>query len=91
MKPNGAEPQGLLTSILTHYEVDVGAKVELQTFMAHEVLDAHMLDDTIFCLTLQTKKERQICLTPSLRRPCKHEFCFLRVMPEAVSTRHSWL
>ena len=44
-------------------------------------------------------------LTPSLRRPCihaiffptacrtacKHAFCFLRVMPEAVSTRHSWL
>ena len=45
------------------------------------------------------------CLTPSLRRPCihaiffpttcrtacKHAFCFLRVRPEAVSTRHSWL
>ena len=44
-------------------------------------------------------------LTPSLRRPCihaiffltacrtacKHAFCFLRVFPEAVSTRHSWL
>ena len=44
-------------------------------------------------------------LTPSLRRPCihaiffptacrtacKHAFCFLRVRPEAVSTRHSWL
>ena len=46
-----------------------------------------------------------IGLTPSLRRPCihaiffptacrtacKHAFCFLRVRPEAVSTRHSWL
>ena len=47
------------------------------------------------------------CLTPSLRRPyihvhaiffstadrtaCKHAFRFLRVLPEAVSTRHSWL
>ena len=44
-------------------------------------------------------------LTPSLRRPCihaifvstacrtacKHAFCFFRVRPEAVSTRHSWL
>ena len=44
-------------------------------------------------------------LTPSLRRPCihaiffstacrtacKHAFRFLRVLPEAVSTRHSWL
>ena len=44
-------------------------------------------------------------LTPSLRRPrihanffpttcrtaCKHAFRFLRVFPEAVSTRHSWL
>ena len=44
-------------------------------------------------------------LTPLLRRPCihaiffptacrtacKHAFCFLRVRPEAVSTRHSWL
>ena len=46
-----------------------------------------------------------LVLTPSLRRPCihaiffptacrtvcKHVFCFLRVRPEAVSTRHSWL
>ena len=44
-------------------------------------------------------------LTPSLRKPfkhviffstacrtaCKHAFHFLRVLPEAVSTRHSWL
>ena len=44
-------------------------------------------------------------LTPLLRRPCihaiffpttcrtacKHAFCFLRVRPEAMSTRHSWL
>ena len=40
-------------------------------------------------------------LTSSLRRPCIHAiffpttcrtaFCFLRVRPEAVSTRHSWL
>ena len=44
-------------------------------------------------------------LTPSLRRPyihaifcstacrtaCKHAFRFLRVLPEAVSTRHSWM
>ena len=48
--------------------------------------------------------KQKIILTPSLRRPCihaiffstacrtacKHAFCFLRVMPEAVSTRHSW-
>ena len=46
-----------------------------------------------------------VILTPSLRRPCihaiffstacrtacKHAFCFLRVRPEAMSTRHSWL
>ena len=46
-----------------------------------------------------------VLLTPSLRRPCihaiffstacrtacKHAFCFFRVMPEAVSTCHSWL
>ena len=25
------------------------------------------------------------------RTACKHAFCFLRVLPEAVSTRHSWL
>ena len=25
------------------------------------------------------------------RTACKHAFCFLRVRPEAVSTRHSWL
>ena len=25
------------------------------------------------------------------RTVCKHAFCFLRVRPEAVSTRHSWL
>ena len=25
------------------------------------------------------------------RTACKHAFCFLRVMPEAMSTRHSWL
>ena len=51
------------------------------------------------------KSKSQYHLTPSLRRPCihaiyfstecrtacKHAFCFLRVMPEAVSTRHSWL
>ena len=44
-------------------------------------------------------------LTPALRRPyihaiffstacwtaCKHAFRFLRVLPEAMSTRHSWL
>ena len=30
-------------------------------------------------------------LTPSLRRPCIHAIFFLRVRPEAVSTRHSWL
>ena len=52
-------------------------------------------------------KERKLqpILTPSLRRPCihaiffptacrtacKYAFCFLRVRPEAVSTRHSWL
>ena len=50
--------------------------------------------------------QQSVCLlTPSLRRPCihaifiltacrtacKHAFCFLRVMPEVVSTRHSWL
>ena len=48
---------------------------------------------------------RYSLITPSLRRPCihaiffstacrtacKHAFCFLRVFPEAVSTRHSWL
>ena len=46
-----------------------------------------------------------LALTPSLRRPCihaiffltacrtacKHAFRFLRVLPEAVSTHHSWL
>ena len=49
--------------------------------------------------------EKFCILTPSLRRPfkhaiffstacrtvCKHAFRFLRVLPEAVSTRHSWL
>ena len=47
----------------------------------------------------------EMSLTPLLRRPyihaisfstacrtaCKHAFRFLRVLPEAVSTRHSWL
>ena len=54
---------------------------------------------------MRSHRNRTCSLTPSLRRPCihaiffptacrtacKHAFCFLRVRPEAVSTRHSWL
>ena len=53
----------------------------------------------------ERKQMASLTLTPSLRRPfkhaiffstacwtaCKHAFRFLRVLPEAVSTRHSWL
>ena len=64
----------------------------MEEFAAHfVVLDFHFLPHWLLTPSLRRPCIHKIFLLTACRTACKHAFRFLRVFPEAVSTRHSWL